>query len=805
MKKAHSSAAAGGESPQRKISPLFFPVTVPQPTLFRDDGLTVPPFPFGSSSHVVGRVETSRVGEPWDLLRGRCVFRDRETLLNAVSEADLSHWAPNCATFSRAREIPLPGIKNAPRPVRDEASPEGIPAELEKMSGRARKKLEDDTEMADLSARTCLQRHRAGKWFSLEHPGRSLALHLKSWRELQAEPGVMKLEYTTCMYEGSRRRKRQMLLCNHDSFIPMSKVCNGNRMCERTGLPHLKWKPTTSGGRVIQFTTGDEREYPQGFCEQYAECCKDVLKEKGTFVEIFSGPNAPLSAAVCKAFGESLKGGRLETNRGVKQELQRIAQVVENSTKLARPESRPLQIAEVPDGRVSRLNMLESGKQPGYGKRNQLIPDGLNCTKQHLNQALKLEHPFNSMMSLKWDHAEVLQDQITCPRITNEHRLRVLANWRSLAKDPAVQELQREHNATACKNAAKLGLRPKTALMQELGKKYGVEDKDVPLLCLQGMPIVGPALESPFFERHEIPAEISVRELLASSKQRRQHALKRVEYMAKLGTPEQAVAIYTKTLKEVSKGTMDGPFTHEELVQKFGNHYNVIPSFGLEQGTDEAGQPNYRVALRLMDHIAQVAPNRVCSLGGTSPPTILYTDASDVPGRDPRYGIGGVLIIQHPTFSIQYFSASVPQSIVDSWYPRATYMGQLEALAAPVSLSTWRHQLKNRQIIHFIDNDAVASSLVKGYSPKADSTWIINEYWSLAAAIGADIYIDRVESKSNLADGPSRFTTHELDSMGARPISPVFSSFHSSPIYNIFREECCAPARTVPVVTTNTT
>ena len=1060
MKKAHSSAAAGGESPQRKISPLFFPVTVSQPTLFRDDGLTVPPFPFGSSSHVVGRVETSRVGEPWDLLRGRCVFRDRETLLNAVSEADLSHWAPNCATFSRAREIPLPGIKNAPRPVRDEASPEGIPAELEKMSGRARKKLEDDTEMADLSARTCLQRHRAGKWFSLEHPGRSLALHLKSWRELQAEPGVMKLEYTTCMYEGSRRRKRQMLLCNHDSFIPMSKVCNGNRMCERTGLPHLKWKPTTSGGRVIQFTTGDEREYPQGFCEQYAECCKDVLKEKGTFVEIFSGPNAPLSAAVCKAFGESLKGGRLETNRGVKQELQRIAQAVENSTKLARPESRPLQIAEVPDGRVSRLNMLESGKQPGYGKRNQLIPDGLNCTKQHLNQALKLEHPFNSMMSLKWDHVEVLQDQITCPRITNEHRLRVLANWRSLAKDPAVQELQREHNATACKNAAKLGLRPKTALMQELGKKYGVEDKDVPLLCLQGMPIVGPALESPFFERHEIPAEISVRELLASSKQRRQHALKRVEYMAKLRTPEQAVAIYTKTLKEVSKGTMDGPFTHEELVQKFGNHYNVIPSFGLEQGTDEAGQPKYRriddhtaghtnlaatrkqkivmamsdylivmvrafferhhsqitigtedmqgayrqlalpdsqtmisvtavfdphsqsarmftihgqpfgaghavpnfyrlaewacrtlvrgfslmldhffddfyyierpecgtvarfcvqegfkllgltldpdksqlpsqvahvlgvafntrailservlnvepkpsrrsnfgilvkqildknclppslaasvlgkfgflcstlfgkvgrfctgvvrqsqysaspnhaitqeirVALRLMDHIAQVAPNRVCSLGGTSPPTILYTDASDVPGRDPRYGIGGVLIIQHPTFSIQYFSTSVPQSIVDSWYPRATYMGQLEALAAPVSLSTWRHQLKNRQIIHFIDNDAVASSLVKGYSPKADSTWIINEYWSLAAAIGADIYIDRVESKSNLADGPSRFTTHELDSMGARPISPVFSSFHSSPIYNIFREECCAPARTVPVVTTNTT
>ena len=606
----------------------------------------------------------------------------------------------------------------------------------------------------------------------------------------------------------------------------------------------------------------------------------------------------------------------------------------------------------------------------------------------------------------------------------------------------------------------KLGLRPKTALMQELGKRYGIEDRDVPLLCLQGMPIVGPALESPFFEQHEIPAELSVKELLASSRLRRQHALRRVEFMAKLGTPEQASAIYTKTLKKVQKGTMDGPFSHEELVQKFGNYYNVIPSFGLEQGTDDQGQPKYRriddhtaghtnlaatrkqkinmamsdylivmirafferrhtricvgtedmqgayrqlalpdsqtmisviavfdpgtgtarmftihgqpfgaghavpnfyrlaewanrtlvrgfsimmdhffddfyyierpqcasvarfcvqegfkllgltldpdmsqtpsqvaqvlgvafntqailservlnvepkpsrrsnfhtmvsqilgknclppslaasvlgkfgflcstlfgkvgrfctgvvrkrqysaspqheltqdlrIALRLMDPIAQVAPNRICSLGEAVPPAILYTDASDVPDRDPRFGIGGVLIIQHPTFSIEYFSAAVPQEIVDSWYPRATYMGQLEALAAPISLSTWKAKLKNRQLLHFIDNDAVASSLVKGYSPKADSTWIINEYWSLAASIGADIYIDRVESKSNLADGPSRFLLHEIQSMGATALTPVFSTFNSSALYSVFREECCAPARTVPMVTTNTT
>ena len=125
-----------------------------------------------------------RVFEPWDLLRGRCVFRDRPQLLKEAQKARLSHWAPNCATFSRAREIPIPGVANPPRPVRSEASPRGIPEELEKMSQKSKKKLEDDTSMADLSADQCLQAHLEKDYFTLEHPGRSLAHDLESWKRL---------------------------------------------------------------------------------------------------------------------------------------------------------------------------------------------------------------------------------------------------------------------------------------------------------------------------------------------------------------------------------------------------------------------------------------------------------------------------------------------------------------------------------------------------------------------------------------------------------------------------------------------
>ena len=120
----------------------------------------------------------------------------------------------------------------------------------------------------------------------------------------------------------------------------MSRICQGGKICDRTGLPHLKWKPATSGGKVVQFTTGDEREYPPGFCQAYAKCALKVLGESGTFVEVFSGPNAPLSRAVASELDEPLRGGKLQTERGIKQELQRISQIVEGPVQDPRPASK---------------------------------------------------------------------------------------------------------------------------------------------------------------------------------------------------------------------------------------------------------------------------------------------------------------------------------------------------------------------------------------------------------------------------------------------------------------------------------
>ena len=73
------------------------------------------------------------------------------------SQCDLSkaqHWAPNCATFSRALEIPIPGVRFPPEPKRSEEFPEGLPRMLayEKLAPR----IENDTAMAHLAAKNHL-------------------------------------------------------------------------------------------------------------------------------------------------------------------------------------------------------------------------------------------------------------------------------------------------------------------------------------------------------------------------------------------------------------------------------------------------------------------------------------------------------------------------------------------------------------------------------------------------------------------------------------------------------------------------
>ena len=242
---------------------------------------------------------------PWDLSRGRDVFRDRKRLRTDLDSALAQHWPPNCGTFSRARDRPIPGVENAPIPLRSDLHPRGIPSVLEGLPPSKKRKVELDTDMAEMSAVECLKAHRSGRYFSLENPKNSIARQLKPWKDLEGEVGVFCTEYHACMFAECRRRKAQVLIHNMPPLVDfIGKICPSSSRCARTLLPHLTWKPRVVKGRVTSFATSLEREYPKGFCEEYAKAMKQLFgTREASFVEIFSGENAPLSTSIARMMG----------------------------------------------------------------------------------------------------------------------------------------------------------------------------------------------------------------------------------------------------------------------------------------------------------------------------------------------------------------------------------------------------------------------------------------------------------------------------------------------------------------------
>ena len=178
--------------------------------------------------------------------------------------------------------------------------------------------------------------------------------------------------------------------------------------------------------------------------------------------------------------------------------------------------------------------------------------------------------------------------------------------------------------------------------------------------------------------------------------------------------------------------------------------------------------------LKLMKCLLRTSPSREVALSD-APPVIIYTDASDVPGRIPQQVIGAVLF--DPLRGVIFYtSAEVSADLIDSWTSRKSYMGQLELLATVLPLSTWPELVRSKHILLFVDNDSAASGLVKGYSPQLDSGAIIGQFWLSAADCKINVYVDRVESRrlefSLMHEWGAHWTTPNFDLLVSPKIHP---------------------------------
>ena len=269
------------------------------------------------------------VADPWDRLRGRVregvnehdVLNDGNCarLRLQAAMALTQHWAPDCSTFSRALEKSIPGAPEGtgPKAMRSHKHPAGLPWEelvsrFKGTAGVVKKKLDDHTRMANLAAEECLKAVREGRYVIIENPGQSHLWQLPLYKELAKLPGMQWITLHNCAF-GGKRRKYTGLLSNVPGLEEhCGKLClarEENAPCDFSGLPHLSWKGSWNERSASTVTDG-EAEYPAGMCEAMASAvvqCPAAAPELAArlpfaFLEVFSGPNAPLTTAVKQAF-----------------------------------------------------------------------------------------------------------------------------------------------------------------------------------------------------------------------------------------------------------------------------------------------------------------------------------------------------------------------------------------------------------------------------------------------------------------------------------------------------------------------
>ena len=174
-----------------------------------------------------------------------------------------------------------------------------------------------------------------------------------------------------------------------------------------------------------------------------------------------------------------------------------------------------------------------------------------------------------------------------------------------------------------------------------------------------------------------------------------------------------------------------------------------------QHGRAAAGHPltpELRTALQFFLLVLRVLPARaVPLLMDESPPVIIYSDAATLTS-----GLRLGAVIMELGGQAECVSVDVPEAVVERWELRTTYIGQGELICGPLALHIWPDRLRGRRLLWFVDNTAAVSAIAKACSPTADNSKMALILALQAAAAGALIWVEYVNTAQNPADPLSR-------------------------------------------------
>ena len=333
------------------------------------------------------------------------------------------HIALPCGTCSRAREIGGPA--DGPPPLRDGQHVWGYPWLTGEDLGKVQSANSLYQEAASFCEHLLLNHPRVG--FSIENPLWSWLWQIPPIASLVSR--LYMVSFDSCRH-GSRPKKATAFLTNVEQLSVLSGPCPG---CDF----HERWGKTATG-----FATATEAAYPKLLCERLVQCLTQYAASQN---------RAPNRNQVTSLLAARVAAQKQPRGRKYPPLLSEFGHTVSIRSPNSPPLSDKATLSAAWHGVPKGSKLLRESVERGTGHSPNTFagcPDGIDqrskvflfgvygSPRVYVNEALSLEHPFDSARALPDPMLRSIFFSLTQgPLAVLRHRLSKLQEWRNMAKN----------------------------------------------------------------------------------------------------------------------------------------------------------------------------------------------------------------------------------------------------------------------------------------------------------------------------------------------------------------------------------
>lgn len=372
---------------------------------------------------------------------------------------------------------------------------------------------------------------------------------------------------------GSKRDKWTTFYVNDSSFSSLALVCDGSHS-------HLPWTITRSTDGVT-FSTASEAEYPELLCQRLSSVVAAIAESAGVAIV---RPLEKKNPANFNAKQRAVEAGRQPRGNLLPQIIPEFGTILDVPWTTAPSHTSPRLLTAEERTQLhlhheAKLLSITSGDE-STGTTNTMAKVGVYRTEdEFVQEALKLQHPFDSSFSVSDDAKRAMYWLLTCgPEEVKRNREQLFEHYAKL-KEELKDEEYKLHSAMD-PDRERLIHDKQILLFRRLCEDAGVDDPGLTDLLINGVQLTGQAEETGQFENLVVEPTMNNVQLMKSSKWTRKKIL---SSSTRGCTQDVRTHIWQEALKEVEKGWLSGPFSEETLETMLGPRFIVSRRFGLVQ------------------------------------------------------------------------------------------------------------------------------------------------------------------------------------------------------------------------------